>query len=305
MHGYIDKAGLHVAESLVGFIEQRALPGLGLETDAFWRGVAGTFARFTPENRALLARRDALQAEIDAWCAARRDAVILPADYAAFLRQTGYLVEEPAPFAIDPQDVDDEVAVLAGPQLVVPVLNARFLLNAANARWGSLYDALYGTDALPGAPSGKGYDPARGAQVIAWAKAFLDRAVPLAQGGHADVTGYAVRDGALVPALKHPAAFAGYRGEAAEPSAILLQHHGLHIEIVIDRASSIGDGDPAGVADVILESALTTIVDLEDSIAAVDAQDKVEAYANWLGLMKGTLEASFDKGGRTINIRLE
>ncbi len=298
MDGYIDKAGLQVAEPLVSFIEAQALPGLGLDPDAFWRGVAGIFARFAPDNRALLARRDALQAEIDAWCGARRNAVIDPAEYAAFLRQIGYLVEEPAPFAIDPQDVDAEVATLAGPQLVVPVLNARFLLNAANARWGSLYDALYGTDAIPGAPAGRGYDPLRGGEVIAWAKAFLDRAAPLAEGAHADVTGYAVQGGALVPALKNPAALAGYRGEAGAPSAILLQHHGLHIEIVVDRASSIGGSDPASVAEVILESALTTIVDLEDSIAAVDAQDKVEAYANWLGLMKGYARGQLREGRR-------
>ena len=305
MDGYIDKAGLNVAEPLVRFVEDEALPGTGIEAQAFWRGVAAVFARFAPDNRALLARRDALQAEIDAWCEGRKGSVIAPADYAAFLREIGYLVDEPAPFTIDPQKVDAEVATLAGPQLVVPVLNARFLLNAANARWGSLYDALYGTDALLGAPAGKGYDPVRGAQVIAWAKAFLDRAAPLAQGSHTDVTGYSVQDGALVPALKDPAAFAGYRGEAAAPAAILLQHHGLHIEIVLDRSSAIGGGDPARVSDVILESALTTIVDLEDSIAAVDAADKVEAYANWLGLMKGTLEASFDKGGRTLTRKLE
>ncbi len=305
MDGYIDKAGLQVAGPLVSFIEAQALPGLDLDTDAFWRGLAGVFARFTPDNRALLARRDALQAQIDAWCQAHRGAAIDPTDYAAFLRAIDYLVDEPAPFTIDPQNVDAEVAGLAGPQLVAPVLNARFLLNAANARWGSLYDALYGADALPGAPAGKGYDPVRGAQVIAWAKAFLDRATPLAEGSHEKVTGYAVRDGALVPALEDPAAFAGYRGEAAAPSAILLQHHGLHIEIVLDRTSAIGAGDPAGVSDVILESALTTIVDLEDSVAAVDAEDKVDAYANWLGLMKGTLEASFEKGGSTLTRRLE
>ena len=305
MDGYIDKAGLDVAEPLVRFVEDRALPGLGIEATAFWAGVADIFARFAPENRALLAHRDTLQARIDAWCEARRGSVIEPQAYAAFLREIGYLVDEPAPFTIDPRGVDAEVATLAGPQLVVPVLNARFLLNAANARWGSLYDALYGTDALPGAPAGKGYDPIRGAQVIAWAKAFLDRAAPLEQGAHADVTGYSVEQGALVPALKDPAVFAGYRGDPAAPSAILLQHHGLHIEIVVDWASAIGAGDPAGVSDVILESALTTIVDLEDSIAAVDAQDKVEAYANWLGLMTGDLEASFDKGGRTLTRRLE
>ena len=305
MDGYEDRAGLQVAAPLARFIEQQALAGLDLAPDAFWRGTAAIFDCFTPDNRALLGRRDALQAQIDAWCEARRGSVIPPGDYAAFLREIGYLVEEPAPFAIDPPNVDAEVATLAGPQLVVPVLNARFLLNAANARWGSLYDALYGTDALPGAPSGKGYDAARGAEVIAWAKAFLDRAAPLAQGSHAEVEGYSVEGGALAPALADPSALAGYRGEPASPSSILLRHHGLHIEIVVDRESPIGRADAAGVADVILESALTTIVDLEDSIAAVDAPDKVEAYANWLGLMKGELEASFEKGGRTLTRRLE
>ena len=305
MDGYVDRAGLQVAEPLAAFVEARALPGLGLDTAAFWRGAADIFARFTPDNRALLARRDELQAQIDAWCEARRGGVIAPGDYAAFLREIGYLVEEPAHFVIDPPNVDAEVASLAGPQLVVPVLNARFLLNAANARWGSLYDALYGADAIPGAPAGKGYDAGRGAQVIAWAKAFLDRAAPLAEGSHTDVAGYAVADGALTPALADPAVFAGYRGDPAAPSALLLRHHGLHIELVIDRASPIGATDPAGLADVILESALTTIVDLEDSIAAVDAQDKVEAYANWLGLMTGELEASFEKGGKTLTRRLE
>ena len=305
MQGYTDRAGLQVADPLLRFIEDEALPGTGLDTDAFWRGTAAIFAQVTPQNRDLLARRDQLQSEIDRWCEARQGQAIAPADYAAFLREIGYLVEEPAPFTIDPPNVDAEVATLAGPQLVVPVLNARFLLNAANARWGSLYDALYGTDALPGKPQGKGYDPVRGAQVIAWAKAFLDRSAPLAQGSHADVTGYEVKDGALAPALADPAAFAGYRGEAHAPSAILLVHNGLHIEIVIDRDHPIGRTDPAGVADVVLESALTTIVDLEDSIAAVDAEDKTEAYRNWLGLMKGELEASFDKGGAILTRRLE
>ena len=305
MQGYTDRAGLQVADPLLRFIEDEALPGTGLDAAAFWRGTAAIFAQVTPQNRDLLARRDQLQSEIDSWCEARRGQAIAPADYAAFLREIGYLVEEPAPFTIDPPNVDAEVATLAGPQLVVPVLNARFLLNAANARWGSLYDALYGTDALPGRPQGKGYDPVRGAQVIAWAKAFLDRSAPLAQGSHSDATGYEVKDGALAPALAEPAAFAGYRGEAHAPSAILLVHNGLHIEIVIDRDHPIGRTDPAGVADVVLESALTTIVDLEDSIAAVDAQDKTEAYRNWLGLMKGELEASFDKGGATLTRRLE
>ena len=274
----IDKAGLQVAEPLVRFIEDRALPGTGLDADAFWQGTAAIFARFTPENRALLARRDELQAAIDARYQAGE-----PVDE-AFLRDIGYLVPEPAPFAIDPQNVDPEVATTAGPQLVVPVLNARFLLNAANARWGSLYDALYGTDAL-GAPNpGGAYDKERGARVIAWAKAFLDGAVP---------NWTAALDGGEHPQLV---------GRAGDNP--LFRHHGLHIEVVIDRAHPIGRDDPAGIADVVLESAITTICDLEDSIAAVDADDKVAAYANWLGVMRGDLTDTFDKGGHTLTRRL-
>jgi malate synthase len=302
----IDRAGLKVAAALAGFLEDRALPDTGVTPDAFWRGLADLYARFAPENRALLGKRDDIQARIDSWHEARAGAPIDDESYQAFLREIGYLVDEPEPFTIAPERVDDEVALVAGPQLVVPILNARFLLNAANARWGSLYDALYGTDVIPqtGAPV-KGYDPARGAQVIARAKAFLDEAAPLAAGSHRDVTAYAVADAALSPALADPSAFAGYRGDAAAPSAILLVHHGLHIELVIDRTHPIGRDDPAGVADIVLEAALTTIADLEDSVAAVDAEDKVEAYANWLGLMKGDLEASFEKGGRVVTRALE
>ena len=318
MDGYIDKAGLNVAEPLVRFVEDEALPGTGIEAQAFWRGAADIFARFTADNRALLARRDALQAEIDAWCEARKGSAIPPADYAAFLREIGYLVDAPAPFTIDPPNVDAEVATLAGPQLVVPVLNARFLLNAANARWGSLYDALYGTDAIPGAAVGEGYDAARGSRVVAWTREFLDRAVPLEHGSWWDINAiHLTPDGQHVVFWWHdivqttfpmgdpPSPFVGYKGSIEKPSALLFRNNGLHIEIVLDRQHPIGKDDPLGIADVILESALTTIVDLEDSIAAVDAADKVEAYANWLGLMKGTLEASFDKGGQTLTRKLE
>jgi malate synthase len=305
MQGYTEQAGLQVADPLLQFVEAEALPGTGLASEAFWAGAADIFARFAPENRALLARRDQLQAEIDRWCDARRGRSIDPGDYAAFLREIGYLAPEPAPFTIAPPNVDPEVATLAGPQLVAPVLNARFLLNAANARWGSLYDALYGTDAVPGAPAAKGYDPARGAEVITWAKSFLDRVVPLADGSHAQARGYAVVGGALSPALADPAGFVGYRGPAEAPSAVLLKHNGLHIELVLDPGHPIGRDDPAGLADVVLEAALTTIVDLEDSVAAVDAQDKADAYRNWLGLMKGDLEASFAKGGQTLTRALE
>jgi malate synthase len=302
----IGKAGLQVAEVLVRFLEDEALPGTGIAPDAFWRGMADIYGRFAPENRALLAERDAIQAKIDAWHEERRGQPIDQAEYQSFLRGIGYLVDEPAPFAIAPKKVDAEIATTAGPQLVVPVLNARFVLNAANARWGSLYDAYYGTDAIPqtGVPA-RGYDPARGALVIAKAKALLDLAAPLATGTHAGVPGYSVVNGALSPTLKTPGAFAGYRGDPTAPSAILLKHHGLHIEIQIDRTHPIGKTDAAGVADIVLESALTTIVDLEDSVAAVDADDKVEAYGNWLGLMKGDLEASFDKGGKAVTRALE
>jgi malate synthase len=293
----IDKAGLKVAGALVRFVEDRALPGTSLAPDAFWSGLADIYARFAPENATLLAKRDDLQARLDAWHEARRGQPIDGAAYQAFLREIGYLVPEPAPFQVAPTKVDDEVARLAGPQLVVPVLNARFALNAANARWGSLYDALYGTDAIPGEAAPGGYDPARGAQVIAWSKAFLDEAVPLARGTWAELS-----DPEAGIALKDPRQYVGQRADGA---VRLFRHNGLHIEVHFDRTHRIGKDDPAGIADVILESALTTICDLEDSIAAVDADDKVEAYGNWLGLMRGDLEASFEKGGRTTTRALD
>ncbi|WP_457325450.1 malate synthase G [Sphingomonas sp. PvP107] len=289
----IDKAGLRVAERLAQFLETQALPGTGIDPADFWHGVAAIYARFAPENRTLLARRDELQTKIDAWYAARGGQSQDPAAQQTFLREIGYLVPEPEPFEATSTRVDAEVATLAGPQLVVPILNARFVLNAANARWGSLYDALYGTDAIPGTPDGAGYDAVRGAKVIDRAKAFLDDHVPLANGSWRDWDGDH-------PALADRSQLLGQAGRN-----FLLRHNGLHIELVIDPDHPIGRGDPAGLADVLLESALTTIVDLEDSVAAVDADDKIAAYANWLGLMKGDLSASFAKNGQTLTRTLE
>ena len=294
MTDFLDRHGLSVDSRLARFVEEQALPGTGLETDRFWADFAALLARFAPENAALLAKREALQAKIDAWHEARAGQPHDAAAYEAFLREIGYLVPEPAPFAVGTANVDAEIAMMAGPQLVVPALNARFALNAANARWGSLYDALYGTDALD-APAAKpgGYDPERGAAVIARAKAFLDEAVPLASGKWADWQGGD-------PALADPAQLVGRK-----PCGLLLRNNGLHIELVIDPASPIGRTDPAGIADVVLEAALTTIIDLEDSVAAVDGEDKALGYANWLGLMRGDLVESFDKGGRTVTRTME
>jgi len=281
-------AGLTVDPALATFLEDRALPGTGIAPAAFWSGFAAILARFAPENAALLAERDRMQAALDDWHRRHAGAPVDQAAYQAFLRDIGYLVDAPAPFTIDPQGVDAEVARLAGPQLVVPIVNARFLLNAANARWGSLYDALYGSDAIAPVVAGGGYDAGRGAQVIGWAKAFLDAAVPLAEGTWADWTGD-------TPRLADAAQLVGRAGDHW-----LLRHHGLHIELVIDRDHPIGRDDPAGLADILLESALTTICDLEDSVAAVDAADKVQAYANWLGLMRGDLSETFEKQGRRL-----
>ena len=292
MAGYVDRAGLQVTNALADFVEQRALPGSGIGADRFWSGTAAILAAFAPRNRALLATRDTLQAQIDAWHKERQGQPQDVAAYRSFLSAIGYLVPEPEPFSVSPSNVDRELAEVAGPQLVVPILNARFLLNAANARWGSLYDALYGTDAISGTPSGKGYDAARGGQVIAWAKAFLDEAVPLGSGTWADWTGSELM-------LRDPAQLVG-----RACNNLLFAHNGLHIEVVIDRAHPIGKDDPAGIADVVLEAAITAICDLEDSVAAIDAQDKIAAYANWLGLMQGNLEDTFEKGGQTITRRL-
>ena len=304
MKNFLTLAGLSVSAPLARFIEDHALPGSDISNDTFWAGTAEIFSAFAQKNRALLEKRDALQAELDAWHKARHGQPHDRAAYQAFLQQIGYLVSEPAPFKIDVKGVDEELARVPGPQLVVPILNARFLLNAANARWGSLYDALYGTDVIAGNPSGAAYDAVRGTKVIAWAKAFLDSAVPLAKGHHADVTAYRIEHGKLSPALANPSCFVGYRGSPAEPSAILLRHNGLHIELQVDRTHAIGKSDKAGVADIVLEAAITTIADLEDSVAAVDGEDKAAAYANWLGLMRGELEAAFEKKGHGMTRKL-
>ena len=307
--------GLKIAKILYDFVVHDAVPGTGIEASAFWQGLDRIVHDFAPRNRALLQKRDALQAKIDDWYRGRRGRPFDVAAHRAFLTEIGYLVPEGNPFQVDTANVDEEIASVAGPQLVVPISNARYALNAANARWGSLYDALYGSDAIPrDAQAGehKGYDPARGKLVIAWARRFLDQAVPLASGSHADVQDYAVKNGALVAALadgtsvrlSDPKQLRGYRGSAEVRAALLLVNNGLHIEIVVDRAHPVGRDDAAGIADVVLEAAVTTIMDLEDSIAAVDPADKVAAYRNWLGLCKGTLVESFQKDDKPLTRRL-
>jgi malate synthase len=286
--------GISTDSALHGFITDSVLAPLALDADRFWADFAALLDRFVPVNRELLAKREDLQAKIDDWHRARKGQPLNAMEYRTFLYDIGYLVTEPQPFSIGTTNVDPEIATMAGPQLVVPSLNDRFVLNAANARWGSLYDAYYGTDALDAAPAQPGgYDAVRGAAVVKAAKAFLDEAVPLADGSWADFTGGA-------PALADPAQLVGHNG-----ANLLLRHNGLHIEIVIDPVSPIGKDDPAGIADVLLEAALTTIVDMEDSVAAVDAEDKVTAYTNWLGLMRGDLQATFPKGGKTLTRALE
>ena len=299
----VEISGLQVADELAAFMADEALPGTGISPDHFWAQYAAILADLGPRNAALLAVRDALQAKIDAWHRAFPARPVDAEAYTRFLREIGYLLPEGEDFAVDTAFVDDEIARIAGPQLVVPTSNARFALNAANARWGSLYDALYGTDAIPGERR-PGYDQERGAKVIAFARQVLDDVAPLAQGSHADGAVYSVAGGALRPALRDPAQFVGYTGAPEAPTAVLLKHNGLHLEIVIDRSHAIGATDAAGVADLVLEAALTTIQDCEDSVAAVDAADKVAVYRNWLGLMNGTLEASFEKAGATMTRRL-
>ena len=312
----VQVGSLQVAKVLFDFVNNEAIPGTGIAADKFWAGAEAVINELAPKNRALLAKRDQIQAQIDAWHLARAGQAHDAAAYKAFLEQIGYLLPQPTDFQASTQNVDDEIARLAGPQLVVPVMNARFALNASNARWGSLYDALYGTDVIGeegGAEKGRGYNKVRGDKVIAFARAFLDEAAPLAAGSHIDSTGYRIEAGKLVVSLKggspsavkstglrDDAQLIGFQGDAAAPIAVLLKHNGLHFEIQIDAASPIGSTDAAGVKDVLMEAALTTIMDCEDSVAAVDADDKVVVYKNWLGLMKGDLAEAVSKGGQTF-----
>ena len=306
---------LQVATVLHRFIEEQVLPGTGIDSATFWKGFDAIAHDLGPKNAALLKERDRMQLELDAWHQAHPGPIGDMPAYRAFLKRIGYLVEPTGPVQCDTANVDDELATLAGPQLVVPILNARYALNAANARWGSLYDALYGTDVISeggGAEKGTGYNPVRGAKVIEYARYVMDRVAPLAKGSHIDSTRYFVRDGKLCVKLQdgsttelaQPARFVGYRGAEAAPSSILLRHNGIHIDIQIDRSTRIGKTDAAGVSDLVVESALTTILDLEDSVAAVDADDKLLGYENWLGILKGTLTEQVEKGGKTIVRRL-
>ena len=311
MTARIPAHSLQVADVLHQFINTQVLPGTGLDAAAFWQGFDALVRDLAPKNAALLAERERLQKELDTWHQAHPGPIADMAAYQQFLTQIGYMVQPPQGVQATTENVDAELASMAGPQLVVPIMNARYALNAANARWGSLYDALYGTDVISdedGAQKGPGYNPLRGAKVVAFARNFLDQAVPLAQGSHRDACGYRVEGGQLVVALQNgsttglqdAAQFVGHQGEAAAPTSVLLVNNGLHIDILINRATPIGQADAAGVADVVVEAALSTILDLEDSVAAVDADDKVLCYSNWLGILKGTLTESFEKGGKTV-----
>ncbi|QVW22896.1 malate synthase G [Pseudomonas hormoni] len=311
MTEHVQVGGLQVAKVLFDFVNNEAIPGTGLTADKFWAGADKVIHDLAPKNKALLAKRDDFQARIDGWHQARAGQAHDAVAYKAFLQDIGYLLPEAADFQATTQNVDDEIARMAGPQLVVPVMNARFALNASNARWGSLYDALYGTDAISeadGAEKGKGYNKVRGDKVIAFARAFLDEAAPLAAGSHVDSTAYKIVDGKLVVALKggsnsglrNDAQLIGFHGDAAAPTAILLKNNGLHFEIQVDASTPVGQTDAAGVKDILMEAALTTIMDCEDSVAAVDADDKVVIYRNWLGLMKGDLSEEVSKGGQTF-----
>jgi len=300
----IEKNGLQVAAELAAFIEERALPGTGVDASTFWNGFSELVHEMGPQNRSLLQRREEIQRQIDEWHLTRAGQAHDAGAYRAFLEEIGYIEPDNGAFEIETRGVDPEIATVAGPQLVVPITNARFALNAANARWGSLYDALYGTDALGDLPREGGYDAERGARVVAWGRAFLDDAVPLARGSWAGVGALSAEGGRLVPALADPGHFAGYIGDADAPQGVVLRRHGLHIIVDIDPSSQIGASDAAGISDIRLESALSTIMDCEDSVACVDAEDKVAAYENWLGLMTGDLAEEVEKGGKRFTRRL-
>jgi malate synthase len=315
MSKYTPVNGLQVASELYDFMNHEVLPKVGVPADRFWSGFSALVTELAPKNLALLSERDRLQAELDTWHKSNPGPIHDMRAYRTFLEHIGYLVPPPEQATITTAHVDPELALQAGPQLVVPLLNARYSLNAANARWGSLYDALYGTDVIPesaGLEKTKGYNAQRGAKVIEWARQELDRDAPLKSGSHVDSTGYAIKDGALAVKLKDGSTttladghqLAGYQGDAAKPSSILLVHNGLHLDIRINPASPVGKTDPAGVSDVVVEAAVTTIMDLEDSIAAVDAEDKVLGYRNWLGIMGGTLTDTFEKGGKSLTRKL-
>ncbi|MDG1282029.1 MAG: malate synthase G [Pseudorhodobacter sp.] len=299
----IRKHEINVDGQLASFIEDKALPGTGVAADAFWKGFSALINELGPRNKALLEKRDVIQAKIDAWHVGRRNQAHDPAAYQAFLKEIGYLVPEGGDFQIDTANTDPEIATIAGPQLVVPITNARFALNAANARWGSLYDSLYGTDAMGVQPPKGAYDRGHGARVVARARLFLDEAFPIKGASHSDVRRYHVSNGALLIddlPLVDPAKFVGYRGNPKAPDAVLLRNNSLHVELVFDRAHPIGSRDRALLADVRLESAISAIMDCEDSVACVDAEDKVQAYSNWLGLMKGDLTETFEKNGKQM-----
>lgn len=308
----VQSSGLQIDKTLFDFVNDDVLPGIGIPSEDFWAAFAGIVADLTPKNRALLEKRAALQAKIDAWHQENKGKPSDLSAYKTFLGEIGYLVPEGEDFSVTVSNVDPEISTIAGPQLVVPLTNARYSLNAANARWGSLYDALYGTDAISlddGCEITKDFNPKRGAKVISWARDFLDKSAPLASGSHADSAGYRIVDGSLVvtmadgseTGLEVPEDLAGYNGDASNPDSVLFVNNGLHFEIVIDRDHPIGKDDPAGIADLIMESAITTIMDCEDSVAAVDGEEKTLVYSNWLGLMNGDLTASFEKGGKTVD----
>ena len=307
MTDFVAKSELRVAPELATFIETAALPGTGVDTDAFWTGFSQLVHERGPQNRALLEKREQIQAQVDAWHIEHRGANHDAAAYKAFLQDIGYLVPEGDTFEIETANVDPEIASVAGPQLVVPITNARFALNAANARWGSLYDGFYGTDAMGSTPPKGPYNQGRGARVVARARVFLDEAFPIDGTSHADARRYSVRKGALMVddcPLDHPEKFVGYKGHPKAPSSILLRNNGLHVELVFDRTHSIGSRDQAGLADVVMESAVSAIMDCEDSVACVDAEDKVVAYTNWLGLMRGDLEETFEKNGTQMTRKM-